>query len=91
LLKSKIHNARVSDANLDYKGSLPVDPILMEQADMLPYKKLDIANISNGQRFSTYAITGQVGDLIIFLTYTIPQEDEISSHIPVIPHVDEDN
>jgi aspartate 1-decarboxylase len=59
LLKSKIHRARVTDANLNYEGSLTMDPLLMEKADILPYEKVEIANISNGERFSTYVIKGK--------------------------------
>jgi aspartate 1-decarboxylase len=59
LLKSKIHRARVTDSNLNYEGSLTIDPVLMEKADILPYEQVEIANISNGERFSTYAIKGK--------------------------------
>jgi len=61
LLKSKIHRATVTDANLNYEGSLTIDPVLMRQADILPYEKVDVVNINNGQRFSTYAIEGKEG------------------------------
>jgi aspartate 1-decarboxylase len=59
LLKSKIHRARVTDANLNYDGSLTIDSVLMEKADILPFEKVEIANISNGERFSTYVIKGK--------------------------------
>ena len=51
----------MTDANLNYEGSLTIDPVLMRQADILPYEKVDVVNINNGQRFSTYAIEGKEG------------------------------
>lgn len=55
-MKSKIHRATVTDANPDYEGSISIDASLMEMANILPYEKIDIYNITNGERFSTYAI-----------------------------------
>ncbi len=60
LLKSKIHRARVTDSRLNYEGSLTIDPLLMEKANILPYEKVEVANISNGERFDTYAIKGRL-------------------------------
>ena len=59
--KSKIHRASVTDANLNYEGSLTIDLDLMEQADILPYEKVDVVNINTGVRFTTYAIKGERG------------------------------
>jgi len=56
LLKSKIQKAVVTDANLDYEGSLGLDEGLMKTADMIPYEKVHVYNIANGERFSTYLI-----------------------------------
>ena len=58
ILKSKIHRATITDADLNYEGSLTIDPVLMENADILHYEKVEVVNINNGQRFSTYAIEG---------------------------------
>jgi aspartate 1-decarboxylase len=58
MLKSKIHRATVTDADLHYEGSISVDVRLMEAADLFPYEKVDIYDISNGERFSTYVIPG---------------------------------
>ncbi len=58
LLKSKLHRAVVTDADLHYEGSISVDETLMAAADLIPYEKVDIYNISNGERFSTYVIPG---------------------------------
>jgi aspartate 1-decarboxylase len=58
LLKSKIHRATVTDANLHYQGSVAIDPILLEAADILSNERVEIYNITNGERFATYAIEG---------------------------------
>ena len=59
MLKSKIHRATVTDANIDYEGSITIDRKLMAEADILPYEQVQVLNINNGARFSTYAIEGQ--------------------------------
>ena len=61
MLKSKIHRATVTGANVDYEGSITVDKELMGVAKLIEYEKVDIYNISNGQRFSTYVIKGEQG------------------------------
>jgi aspartate 1-decarboxylase len=108
MLKSKIHRATITDADLNYEGSLTIDPQLMEKADILPFEKVDVVNINNGHRFSTYAIEGipgsgdiclngaaarlgNVGDLIIILTYINLPEAEIHQHQPIVILVDEAN
>ncbi len=58
MLKSKIHRARVTGVNIDYEGSITIDRRLMEEADILPYEQVQVLNINNGARFSTYAIEG---------------------------------
>ncbi len=67
MLKSKIHRATVTEANLAYEGSLTVDADLMQAADILPYEMVHIYNISNGERFQTYAIEGEAGSGVICL------------------------
>ncbi len=61
MLKSKIHRARVTDCNIDYEGSITIDSDLLKAADILPYERVEILNIKNGARFSTYAIEGNPG------------------------------
>ena len=58
VLRGKIHRATVTEADLEYEGSLTVDPVLMEAAGLAPYEKIDVYNITNGNRFSTYLIEG---------------------------------
>lgn len=67
MLKSKIHRATVSDANLNYEGSITIDEGLMKSADLVPYEKVAIYNVSNGERFSTYVIKGKKGSGVICL------------------------
>lgn len=61
MLKSKIHRATVTDANLNYVGSITVDRDLLQAADILPYEQVCVLNINNGERFETYAIEGPAG------------------------------
>ena len=61
LLKAKIHKATVTETVLDYEGSLLLHYSLMKAADLIPYEKVDVYNISNGERFSTYLIRGEKG------------------------------
>jgi len=67
MLKSKIHRATVTNADLAYEGSLTIDAELMEAADILPYEMVHVYNINNGERFETYAISGEPGSGIICL------------------------
>lgn len=61
LLKSKIHRATVTGADLAYEGSVTVDPLLMEAADLLENERVEIYDINNGERFATYVIPGERG------------------------------
>ena len=61
MLKSKIHRARVTDANLHYEGSVTLDPLLMEAADLLPYEQVQLLDVDNGARLETYVIEGERG------------------------------
>lgn len=59
--KSKIHRATVTDADLNYVGSLTIDEELMKAADLVEYERISVVNINNGERFDTYVITGEPG------------------------------
>jgi len=65
LLKSKIHRVTVTEADLDYEGSLTLDRNLMDVADLFPYEEVHIFNLTNGHRFSTYVIEGQRGSNVV--------------------------
>lgn len=106
MMKSKIHRATVTDAHLDYIGSISLDPELMELADILVGEQVQIVDIDNGARFETYAIEGRPGDVclngaaarlvhpgdkIIIITYAEYDEAEIESYAPRVVHVDREN
>lgn len=67
MLRSKIHRATVTDVNVAYEGSITIDKDLMEAADIIPYERVEVLNVNNGARFSTYAIEGGrgTGDICI--------------------------
>ena len=61
MCKSKIHRLTVTETNVDYEGSITLDPDLIEAAELLPYEKVQIANVTNGSRLETYIISGERG------------------------------
>jgi len=65
MMKSKIHRARITEVDLDYEGSITIDRSLMEAGDILPYERVEVLNINNGARLSTYAIEGEANSGII--------------------------
>ena len=67
LLKSKIHRATVTDASLHYEGSVTLDPLLMEATDIVEWEQVDIYDINNGNRLTTYAISGERGSGVVCL------------------------
>lgn len=67
MLKSKLHRATVTEAFLHYEGSITISKELMEAADLFPYEKVYIYNVSNGERFSTYVIEGERNSGVISL------------------------
>jgi aspartate 1-decarboxylase len=106
LLKSKIHRATVTDADLNYTGSISIGPELLEAADLLEFEQVDIYNCNNGERFHTYTILGkpgevclngaaarkvQPGDIVIIASYAEYDEAEARSHKPRLIYVDEVN
>jgi len=106
MLRSKIHRARVTDADLNYEGSITIDKKLLEATDILPYEQVDVVNVNNGARFTTYAIEGaegeicingaaarlaEKGDIIIILSYHHVEESEAHNKLPKLIYVDEEN
>lgn len=65
MLKSKLHRATVTDADLNYEGSISIDPALMDAARLLPFERVEIYNCNNGARFATYVIKGKPGDICL--------------------------
>ena len=65
MLRGKIHRATVTGADLHYEGSVTIDVDLLERADIIPYQQVDIWNVTNGERFTTYALAGQRGSGVV--------------------------
>jgi aspartate 1-decarboxylase len=65
MLRGKIHRATVTGADLHYEGSVTIDLDLLERADIIPYQQVDIWNVTNGERFQTYALAGQRGSGVV--------------------------
>lgn len=61
LLKSKIHRAKITGANLNYEGSFTIDSDILKSANILPYERISVFNVNNGERFDTYTIPGEPG------------------------------
>lgn len=67
MMKSKIHRARVTEANLNYVGSITIDEDILEQVNILPHEKVQIVNNNNGERLETYVIPGERGSKVVCL------------------------
>ena len=106
MMKSKIHRATVTDANLNYVGSITIDTALMEAADLLEWEQVAVVDIDNGNRFETYVIPGGPGDMclngaaarlvhpgdrIIVISYADYDTAELEEFEPRIVHVDRSN
>jgi len=106
MMKSKIHRARVTDANLHYVGSISLDTELMALADIREWEQVQVVDIDNGARFETYAIAGgpgevclngaaarlvHPGDTVIVITYADYEEAELEGFSPRVVHVDARN
>ncbi|QGY38822.1 aspartate 1-decarboxylase [Pseudodesulfovibrio cashew] len=64
-LSAKIHGATITEANLEYRGSLSIDTKLMKTVGILPYEQVDVYNLDNGERLTTYAIPGEPGQICL--------------------------
>ena len=84
LLKSKLHRIRVTEANLDYEGSLTLDPDDMEAVGILPYEKILCANVENGNRFETYALAGRRGSRVCCLNGAAAHKGKVGDRLIVM-------
>jgi aspartate 1-decarboxylase len=106
MMKSKVHRATVTGSDLNYVGSITLDPRLMKLADLLEHEQVHVLDIDNGARFETYVIRGgrgdviingaaarlvQTGDRVIIISYAQYDEAELESYAPRIVHVDSRN
>lgn len=81
LLKGKLHQATVTGAELDYEGSVAIDESLLEAADLLPYEQVDIYNITNGNRFTTYTIVAPRGSRTISVQGAAAHQVEVGDRV----------
>jgi aspartate 1-decarboxylase len=84
LLKSKIHRAQVTAANLNYEGSLTIAADLMEKAGFQPYERILGSNMANGERFETYAIPGERGSGAIVLNGAVAHLGQIGDRLTIM-------
>jgi aspartate 1-decarboxylase len=106
MMKSKIHRATVTGSDLNYVGSITLDPRLMELADVMEHEQVHVLDLDNGARFETYAMRGGPGDVIlngaaarlvhtgdrvIVISYASYDEAELEAYAPRIVHVDSRN
>jgi aspartate 1-decarboxylase len=106
MMKSKIHRATVTGADLNYIGSITLDESLMAAANILEYEQVHVLDLDNGARFETYAIRGgpgavvlngaaarlvHRGDRVIVISYATYDEAELARYEPAVVHVDERN
>jgi aspartate 1-decarboxylase len=106
MLKSKIHRATVTGADLNYEGSISIDPKLCDAARLIPFERVEIYNCNNGERFATYVIHGgpgeiclngaaarrvHRGDLVIIASYADFEAEEALAHKPQLVMVDQNN
>ncbi len=106
LMRCKIHRATVTEADLNYEGSISIDPVLIKEAGLFLHEKVDILNCNNGARFTTYVIEGkkgqvclngaaarlvQKGDLVIIVAYVSMPIEKAKGFKPQVVFVDSKN
>lgn len=90
VLKSKIHRAVVTQAELSYVGSITIDEELMKAAHIREYEKVEIADVENGERFSTYVIAGEAGNGIICLNGAAARKSAVGDHVIIMCYAQAD-
>ena len=88
VLRAKLHRIRVTEANLDYEGSLTLDPDDMESVGIVPYEKILVADVENGNRFETYAIAGKRGSHVCCLNGAAAHKGAIGDRVIVMAFAD---
>jgi aspartate 1-decarboxylase len=86
MLKGKIHRATVTQAALDYVGSITIDSQLMEAAGILEYEYVQIADVENGNRFETYVIAGEAGSGMICLNGAAARQVQVGDHVIIMAY-----
>jgi len=86
LLRAKIHGARVTDANLEYEGSIEIDSNLVKEAGMLPFEKVHVLNVTNGERIETYVIPGPPGSKRICLNGAAARKAQVGDKVLILAY-----
>ena len=86
MLKGKIHRAVVKQAELNYVGSITIDPKLMEAAGILEYEQVQIVDVENGNRFETYTIDGEPGSGMICLNGAAARQVQVGDHVIIMAY-----
>jgi aspartate 1-decarboxylase len=86
MLKSKIHRATITEADLNYEGSLTIDKELLEAVDLHPYEQVKVYNINNGERFDTYVIEGKPGTGVIGLNGAAARKGLVGDQIIIVSY-----
>jgi aspartate 1-decarboxylase len=84
---SKVHGATITHANLKYEGSITIDETLLKAADILPFERVQVVNISNGQRFETYVIKGKANSGEIHLNGPAARLGQIGDRIHILSYI----
>lgn len=87
MLKAKLHRARVTDANLNYMGSITIDQDLLDASGILPHEKVQVVNNNNGARFETYVISGERGSGIVCLNGAAARLVQPNDEVIIIAYV----
>ena len=87
ILKSKLHGATVTQAELFYEGSITIDGDLMEHADIMEHERVQVVNLSNGERLETYVITGEAGSGIICMNGPAARLCAVGDSIHILSYV----
>ncbi len=88
MFKSKLHQMRVTEANLMYEGSITIDEELLEMANLLPYEKVQVVNITNGSRLETYTIPGERGSRICCMNGAAARLTQVDDRIIVMAYAE---
>ncbi|MBC8325830.1 MAG: aspartate 1-decarboxylase [Verrucomicrobia subdivision 3 bacterium] len=91
LLKSKIHRAAVTDANVNYEGSITIDRELMDRVGLRQYERVLCGNLANGERFETYAIAGEAGSGAIILNGATAHLGKMGDRLTIMSFANVDN
>lgn len=86
MLKAKLHKATITEADLSYEGSLTIDKDLMDAVGIIPFEKVKVYNINNGERFDTYAIEGPTGSGVIGLNGAAARKGMVGDRIIIVTY-----